>query len=177
MQKGRISISTKRKKSSAGRKGRRKEGRKGRKTARRRPDSCSVSVLPSWLPRLHSSARFNLPAARRQFNLQPNTLLCLTRGAPTFNYTFRSRVERHQGVCERVANTSRVPKTATAADNHLESMGEIRSFSTPPGSQWIAPCLCFNRPPSSVPLQPSCTRGSSRYLESFEYSSMHIYFF
>lgn len=144
-----------------------KEGRKGQK----RPDS-SFSLL-----QLHSYACFNLPAACRQFNLQPNTLLCLTRGAPTFNYTFRSRVERHQGVCERVANTSRVPKTATAADNHLESMGEIRSFSTPPGSQWIAPCLCFNRPPSSVPLQPSCTRGSSRYLESFEYSSMRIYFF
>lgn len=112
-----------------------KEGRKDGRTERqrRRPDSCSVSVLPSWLPRLHSSARFNLPAARRQFNLQPNTLLCLTRGAPTFNYTFRSRVERHQGVCERVANTSRYPKTTTAADNHFESMGEIRSFSTPAG--------------------------------------------
>lgn len=134
--------------------GEREEGRKDRKT-RRRPDSSLVSVLPSSLPRLHSSARFNLPAGRRQFNLQPNTLLCLTRGAPTFNYTFRLtglRVWRHRGVCGRVANEgTRTPETTRrrAADNDSESIGAQLLNPRPrlPGYVLIADVFAIRRWP------------------------------
>lgn len=56
-----------------------KERKREKKRRRRRRLFCSLLI-----PR-HSFARSNLPA-RRQFNLQPNTLLCLTWSAPTFNY-------------------------------------------------------------------------------------------
>ena len=112
-----------------------------------------VPVLPSSLPWLHSSARFNLPAGRRQFNLQPNTLLCLTRGAPTFNYTFRLaslRVCSHgrEGVCERVAQR----RNAGPPENDDVGLPTMTPESI--GVQLLNPAtaaarLCFNRPCSS----------------------------
>lgn len=66
------------------------------------------------------------------------------------------------------------PRLPTITSSQWERSGAFQLRQ----AQWIAACLCFNRPPSSRPsLQPSCTRvvHDVDSFESFEKSSIFLF--